>query len=199
MDNQTSNNKIFIYLLVVFFAVFVGSGLFLVMSNKKNATNEPAATTSAIPTKEVIIPTVEMSKGYINLKNDLVLNKLNSPANLTIVADSNSENITAFDTLVVFDPTAFDFVSAQSVDPNFKVYPYVKDNGLTLTVVKTGPSTVPSVFNNTQIVSLIFQPKKTGQFIFRVVPSVGKETTKFVNDQTKIIYPAVNEIKVTVN
>lgn len=197
MENN-NNRKIFTYLLVVFFAVFVGSGLFLVINNKKSATTEQAASTSSMQ-KIAVIPTVEMSNGYINLKNYLTSNKLSSPVSLNLVASSNGENITAFDTLISYDPLSFDFVKAESLDSNFKVYSYKYNNSLTLTVAKTGSSTIPSVFSDTKIVNLVFQPKKTGQFTFKVVPSVGKETTKFVNDQTKVIYPSLNEVKVTIN
>lgn len=186
MENNNNKNIILIYFLVIFFAVSVGSGIFLVMNNKKNTTDEQAVST-------------EMSKSYINLKNDLASNLLSSPVNLTIVANSNSENITAFDILVSYDQLSFDFIKAESLDPNFKLYSHKNDNSITLTVVKTGSGTTPSVFNNAEIINLVFRAKKTGQFTFKVIPSAGEEATKFVNNKTEVIYPSLNEIKITVN
>lgn len=198
MENNNGNNKIFIYLLVVFFAVFIGSGLFLFVTNKKNSINNQAAVTSMIKPSVGVAPTTVVSRGYIKFKPDLTTNKLSGPLNLTLTADSNGDNVTAFDILISYDPMAFEFVSAKSADPNFQVYPYVKDGGLDLTVVKTGSSATPSVFKDEDVVNLVFQPKKIGQSTFKVVPSIGKETTKFVNDKTEVIYPEMNSILITV-
>ena len=46
---------------------------------------------------------------------------------------------------------------------------------------------------------LNFKPKKSGEFDFAILNSFGKETTKFVNEKTEVIYPKVNKIKLTVN
>lgn len=199
MEDTQPNNRTSIYLLVVFFAVFVGSGLFLLTSNKKNPTSQPTAVTSIVQPTSVVVPTVAMTASYLNLKNNSTVYKLNSQVNLSLIANSNGNNVTAFDVLINFDPTTFDFVSAVSADPNFKVYPYLKGNGLTLTVAKIGSSTAPTIFSDVNVVNLVFKPKKIGTSAFKVAPSIGKETTKFVNDKTEVIYPAVNEISVMVN
>lgn len=195
MENTTptSNNKIFVYILALFFVVFVGSGVFLAIDNKKPEIKEQAVATN------IIVPTIAMTRGLINLKNDVVFYDLNTPINLGLVANSNGENITAFDTVISYDPVSIDFVSADSTDPNFKVYTYKKDNRLSLTVVKTGSSSVPSVFKGEEVVKLVFTPKAKGNFSFKVLPSFEKETTKFVNEKTEIINPGVNEIMVKVN
>jgi len=191
MEN-TPNNKIYVYILAIFFAVFVGSGVFLVMNNKKINNKEQAATT-------VITPTSMPTKGLINLKNNSTVNKVNSPVNLSLVADSNGENITAFDVVVSYDPVSMDFVKADSNNSSFKVYSYKKDNRLTLTVVKTGLSGEQSVFKGEEIIKLVFQPKAKGSFSFKILTSFEKETTKFVSEKTEVIYPGVNEIMVKVN
>ncbi len=192
MENNPKNN-IFVYILVIFFAVFVGSGVFLMMNNKKINNKEQAATTSNV------IPTTMPTKGFINLKNNSTINKVNNPLNLGLAVESNGENVTAFDVVVSYDPVSVAFVKADSSDKNFKVYSYKKDNRLTLTVVKTGLSSNPSVFKGEEIIKLVFNPKTKGNFSFKVLDSFEKETTKFVNEKTEIIYPGVNEIKITVN
>ena len=40
MENEAEKNKIFKYLLVVFFAVFIGTGIFLLISNKSKNPKE---------------------------------------------------------------------------------------------------------------------------------------------------------------
>ncbi|MEK7523113.1 MAG: hypothetical protein AAB569_06005, partial [Patescibacteria group bacterium] len=161
MENNPKNN-IFVYILVIFFAVFVGSGVFLMMNNKKINNKEQAATTSNV------IPTTMPTKGFINLKNNSTINKVNNPLNLGLAVESNGENVTAFDVVVSYDPVSVAFVKADSSDKNFKVYSYKKDNRLTLTVVKTGLSSNPSVFKGEEIIKLVFNPKTKGNFSFKV-------------------------------
>jgi len=195
MENK---NKIFTYLLVIFFAAFVGSGIFLLTSNKKTTSNEQAVSTSTIQQKNVIFPTPMPTKGFINLENNSAVNQVNNPVDLNLIADSNGENVTAFDTVISYDPVSFDFVKADSVNPDFKIYSYKKNNRLTLTVVKTGQNNI-MIFKGEAIVKLVFQPKAKGNFTFAVLSSYGQETTKFINEKTEAIYPGTNEVKVIVN
>lgn len=202
---KNKKNKIFIYFLVIFFAFFVGTSVFLVISNKKNpAKNQPqqASATYSIKEEKLNIPTTVPSRGLINLKltDTNVSNFVNGNlVNLTLTGDSDNEDVTAFDVLINFDPLAFDFVSAQSTLPLFKIYSFVKNNRLTLTVVKTSLDKIPTVFKETSLANLVFKSKKTGRYNFGILPSSGQETTKFVNTKTEIIYPSINSINVTVN
>ena len=169
------------------------------MNNKKTSNKERTAVTSIDKQNDVAVPTLALTKGLINLKSDFAINKINNPLNLSLVVDSNGEDVTAFDTIISYDPVSFDFVSSNLVNQDFKVYSYKKDNRLTLTVVKTGLSSNPSVFKGEEIIKLIFQPKAKGNFSFKVLTSFEKETTKFVNEKTEVIYPGVNEIRINCN
>jgi len=203
MENK--KNKIFIYFLVVFFAFFVGTSVFLVISNQKNPSkNQPqqASATYSIKEEKLVFPTAIPRRGLINLKltDTNVSNFVNgSLVNFTLIGDSDREDITAFDVLINFDPLAFDFVSAQSALPSFKIYSFVKNNRLTLTVVKISLDKIPTVFKETSLANLVFKSKKNGRYNFGILPSSGQETTKFVNTKTEIIYPSINSINVTVN
>ncbi|MDO9028772.1 MAG: hypothetical protein Q7U68_07975 [Candidatus Roizmanbacteria bacterium] len=204
MDNIQGKNKIFTYLLVVFFAIFIGTGIFLLIANKKTfSPNEQAASTSIIKEEKMIIPTAAPTRGFINLQLDNNLNIDNfvkgDLINLELLGDSDGENITGFDVLINYDPLTFDFIKAESKLSAFKVYSFIKNNRLTLTVVKTSQDKALTVFKGSSIVSLVFKSKKSGNFTFAILSSFGKETTKFVNDKTEVIYSATNEIKVTIN
>lgn len=192
-------NRIFIYLLVIFFAVFIGSGIFLFMNNKKTTSDQKTVSTSTVKQKNIAVPTFTLTNGFINLKNNSVDNKVSNPLDLNLTIDSNGENVTAFDTVISYDPVSFDFVKAESNDLSFKVYSYKKDNHLTLTVVKISQNNTETIFKDEEIVKLVFQPKAKGSFTFTILSSFEKETTKFVNEKTEVIYPGVNEIKVTIN
>ena len=198
MNIMNSNNRIYIYLLVIFFAVFVGTGVFLIVNNKKTLPKQKAVSTLTIKKRKIAVPTSMPTRGFINLKNNSAVNKINSPINLSLIADSDGENVTAFDTIVSYNLASFDFVKADSINQNFKIYSYKGNNSLTLTIVKTGQNST-TIFKGEAVARLVFQSKAKGNFTFAVLSSSGKETTKFVNDKTKIINPEVNQVKVTVN
>ena len=200
MDNIQEKNKIFIYLLVIFFAIFIGSGIFLLVNKKTANKEQQSVSTQTIKQEELLIPSEIPKKGLVNLKATgsgpyLLTDQLI----IDLFADSNGENVTAYDVLVKYEPLAFDFIKAVSLDQAFQVYSFKKDDRLTLTVVKTSQDQTPSVFVEKPVVRLSFKPKKSGEFDFAILNSFNKETTKFVNEKTEVIYPKVNKIKLTVN
>ncbi len=194
MENPQTNNKIFVYLLVGFFAVFIGTGIFLLVSNRPSIKQEAPATTSTIQQGQMVVPTAAPKRGEMKL----VLEKSGEQVLLNLLADSDKENVTAFDVLVGYNPLSVDFVSAVSLDPAFQVYSFTKSNHLTLTVVKTSQDSTESVFAGKPVIKLTFKPKKSGDFTFGVLSTSDKETSKFVNEKTEVIYPKVSEVSVTV-
>lgn len=198
MENQ-SNNKVFTYLLAIFFAIFVGSGIFLLMNNKKTTGNQEAVSNSTIQQQNLIIPSAAPTRGFINLENNSTVNTMANPVELNLLANSDTENITAFDTIVSFDPDGFDFVRVDSLGQDFKIYSYQEGNHLTFTVVKITDNSLETILTGQVVGRLVFQPKIKGNFTFSVLSSFGKGTTKFINEKTEVIYPALNEIKVAID
>jgi hypothetical protein len=173
------------------------------MNNKKTTGNEQAVSTATIKQENLALPTNAPKRGEMKL----VLSKQEEPVNLAInpylslnlVVNSDGENVTAFDTIISYDPDSFDFVRVDSLSQDFKIYPYQVGNRLTLTVVKITDNSLTTVLTGEVIGTIVFKPKVKGSFTFSGLSSFGKETTKFVNDKTEVIYPALNEVKVTVN
>lgn len=188
------------YLLVVFFAVFVGSGIFLLMSNKPTvqSENQEVATTSTVQQEKMIIPTLMPTTGSLKLMTETPEVTMEKDIDLNIVADSGGENISAYDVLVTYDPLAFEYVETVSLNNNFQAYSYKKDNRLTLTVVKTSQDLTPSIFKEEPVIKLTFKPKRIGQYSFGILSSYDRETTKFVNEKTEVVNPEVNEINLIV-
>lgn len=197
MENQENNkNKLFIYLLVVFFAIFVGSSIFLLINNKPKEKNQQQKTinTTTVNEENSMIEETKPTSGSLKLKADFSEVKIGEDVDIDILADSAGENISAYDVLLTYDPLAFEFIKAVSLDDNFQVYSYKKENRLTLTVVKTNKDPISSIFKENPVVKLIFKPKKVGQYSFEIISSYNQETTKFVNDKTEVINPEINKI-----
>lgn len=115
-----------------------------------------------------------------------------------IVADSGGENIVGWDLLVAYDPTAFDFIRAESNIDDFEIYTFKRSDYLSITAVKSLESEASSVFKNTIVASLVFQPKKTGQFAITLKDSLGKEKSNLINDKTQKINPQLNSLTLSI-
>jgi len=197
MENNQVNNKILVYLLVVFLAVFVGSGIFLVF-NKSSGEKKEAAATNTIKQEALVMPTVPVSEGRLVLKTNESEFSLNQPVIVNLLADSNKKNIVGYDLVIFYDKTGFDFISATSLLPDFQLYSYKKDSYVTFTAIQQAASTVKRVFKETPVASFTFQPKKAGSFIISLRNSYGKEKTDLVTDMTETIYPSLADLTLTV-
>ena len=138
-DSMQNKNKIFIYLLVVFFAVFIGTGLFLLLSGKSKAPSEKintvkidenVDTNSDFPVEDqnqgLVIPTVIPTSGSLTLVTNLPDNQMNvgDMVELKLVADSNGKNIVGYDVVMYYDSLAFDFDKALSMLPDYNIFTY---------------------------------------------------------------------------
>jgi len=188
------NKTIFVYLLVIFFAVFIGTSIFLILNNKKPLSEKETITTT------MIIPTVKPTQGSLNLKieNGEISLSRDKEIKIDLVADSNEKNIVGYDLVLSYDPLAFDFVKATSNLADFKIYSYKRDNYLSFLATKTLQSQTSSVFIQTKIASLVFKPIKTGKFSFSLKPLIGKDKTDLVTDKTEVINPKLNELEIEV-
>ena len=189
---ETKSKTIFVYLLVVFFAVFVGTGIFLKTSRTSTIKQE-------IPTSIPTPTSMTTNQGSLSLKlaNGTTVTK-NSEMQIDLIADSKESNISGYDLALSYDPLAFDFVKVTSNLADFKVYTYKKNNYLSLLGTKSLSSQASSVFTQTKIISLFFKPVKSGSYVFSLKPLVEESKTDLVTDKTEILNPVLNELKIDV-
>ena len=194
-ERNVAVKKIFVYLLVVFFAVFIGTSIFLVLNSKKpQLAKETITTTATVPT---VIPT----QGSFNLElsgNEKISLPTGKEVNIDLIADSNQKNIVGYDLVLSYDPLAFDFVKATSNLPNFKIYSYKKDSYLSFLATKNLQSQTSAVFTQTKIASLSFKPLKAGRYNFTLKSLMGQDKTDLVTDKTEVLNPKLNKLEVEV-
>jgi len=191
---ETNNSNIFKFILIVVFIVLVILGGVLIFKNNNKNQEKAVSTENISPT---VIPITK--RGFMNISEEISDIKIKNQVDLKLSVDSDGENVTAFDVLIAYDPTKVEYVTVNSLNPDFKAYTKDKEGNISLTVVKTNLNNVTSIFKGDDIIRLIFKPKTTGEIGFKILPSLGKETTKYVNEKTQIIYPNINEVSVSVN
>ena len=198
------NNKI-IYLLVVFFAIFVGTGLFLARQSKQNQPKNRAGVqtnnSATLKQENIVIPTAVPTVGSLSLTGDESYSFADNVV-VNLSANSNGENIVGYDVILYYDPTAFEFVTAESTLGDFTIYPKDYGNYLFLTSVKSVGSQAPTILGSniseTTIANLTFKPKKVGSYNFSLRQSAEKEKTNLVTDQTEVLSPALTDLAVEI-
>lgn len=207
MENG-NRNKTFMYLLLTFFAIFIATGLFVGLGNKKNpepAINGQAATSqepATLKQENMVIPTIKPTEGALAITADSPTATLSTPVSIKLSGNSNSKNIVGYDTVIFYDPLAFEFVEAKSELADFKIYSYNRGNYLMLTAVKSLDSKAPTVLGsgtgNEPMATISFKPKKTGKFNFSLKLSAEKDVTDLVTDQTEVLSPALSDMTVEI-
>jgi len=187
------SKTISIYLLVIFLAIFVGTGIFLIINNKNSASKGEVTTATSIPN-------VISTQGSLSLKlaSGSKVTK-NSEVQIDLLADSNEKNIAGYDLALSYDSSSFEFVKAVSNLADFKIYTYKRDGYLSFLATRSLQSQAPSVFVQSKIASLNFRPIKTGKFTFSLKPSMGKDKTDLVTDKTEVINPQLDDLEIIVD
>lgn len=190
------NNRFFTYLLVAFLAIFVGSGIFMLFSNKKTVNVTSKVVTKA---EDIITPKITMTEGFMKLTLDQLKTsyKKGEKVSINIEADSGEKNIVGYDVVFFYDPLAFEFVSVNSSISDYKIYSYKKGNYLTLTAVKNLSSALSPL--NSKIATLVFDSKKSGKYSFFLKAIYDSEKTDMVTDKTEILSPELNRVTIDIN
>jgi hypothetical protein len=225
MENDQEKNKIFKYLLVVFFAVFIGTGIFMLLSGRPKNPNEkistvrvtdtqkinnngvdfPEETTAIIPTAATVstvgatITTVPSSTS-MTLETDLPGGKMKvgDMIELSLFADSNGKNIVGYDVVMSYDSLAFDFLRGLSSLSDYHIYTYKKGHFFTITGLKTLQSSPSPMTKANKLATLTFEATKTGQFEFSLLSSNDKDKTDLITDKTEVLIPTLNKVVVEV-
>ena len=212
MENQEGNKKIFKYLLVVFFAVFVGTGLFLLMSNKSKISPEIISTVKVdFPEEDttvVVVPTVPSATenaattaaGSMTLETDLPDGqmKVGDMVEISLLADSGGKNIVGYDVVIYYDPLAFNFLRGLSKLSDYNIFTYKKGRYFTITGLKNLQSAPSPMTKANKLAALTFEATKAGKFEFELKQSNEKDKTDLITDKTEVLVPTLNQVMVDV-
>lgn len=224
-ENETEKNKIFKYLLVIFFAVFIGTGIFLLLSNKSKSSKQkissvridetqnansdgvefPEEPTAVIPTTAPATTTggtitLAPSETSMTLETDLPNGqmKVGDMVELSLFADSNGKNIVGYDVVLYYDSLNFDFLRGLTSLSDYHIYTYKKGHYFTITGLKTLQSAPSPMTKANKLATLTFEATKTGQFEFSLLSSNDKDKTDLITDKTEVLIPTLNKVTVEV-
>lgn len=198
MENYFNNHKTFIYLLVIFFALFIGTTIFIFMNSSPNKV-EKKEETNITEKRAETITSIVATEGTMTLETAKTdISSTDQEISIDVVVDSSGKNIAGYDLALNYDPIAFDFVSATSNLPDFKIYSYNRGDHISLLGTKTLQTQLSTVFSKTNIISLVFKPNKKGSFSFSLKSEIGKDKTDLVTDKTEILNPALSQMTVNV-
>lgn len=187
MEDQKQHLLLFKYSFILIFLLVLFSVVYLTQQKKSLEQEKSAASTKATQDSSKKT-TMFLSFLY---KSDQRFQK-EKAIDTYVVINSVGKEVVGFDALIQYDKTAFDFVDAISLMPDFKVKSLTRDTHVAITGILAPQSNTKPVLSDTAILKLSFMPKKAGIYNFSILPKVGQETTDIVDSKSRVEYPRVN-------
>ena len=205
MEEENKQKSMFpMYLLIIFLAIFVGTGAFMIVNRKDKNLNvnkeENTTVNKSIKQEGVVIPTSLPTQGSLSLRTSTTDSRFalkDGQVTVDLVGNSDSQNVGGYDVILTYDSLGLEFISATSALPDFKIYSYNKDSYMTFTGLQN-LSSQPSPFKDTKLATFVFRPTKIGTFNLSLRSSLDKYKTDFVTDKTEILSPALKDLTVGV-
>ncbi|NTU72964.1 hypothetical protein HGB07_02190 [Candidatus Roizmanbacteria bacterium] len=122
---------------------------------------------------------------------------VSSPLVLDISAQAKGVEIGGYDVLLAFDTKNFVVKEAKSLVSEFQVYSFPHEGYYSFTAARNLTSG-GIIFDGNPVLRVTLQPKKSGNYTFKLLPAVKKEKTKFTDRTAHIIVPNLSELQVAI-
>lgn len=194
--NKSSQNiLIFVMVLLLLAGVF----LFLFLNNNKekktNETNNNQINVSLAPT------IVKKKKGGLVLKltDGLTKKTLGQSFIVDVILNAPNGQITSYDLVLNFDKKLVELIQTTPAMAGFSFVPIDQVDGVVITAFKTPGSKFMNNTDEVKLLTLTFQTKAKGSATISIIKEKEKKTTKFVDNQSKVYYPEVNQLEMEIN
>ena len=111
--------------------------------------------------------------------------RVSQQSSVPILLQSYKRDVTGFDLIIQYDPTAVHFAGFTPMQTTYDVFPLEKDGLVTVTAVKKISTTGAAVFDTMKVGDLKFTPIKKGKTEITIVASNGKAKTQVVDAQSQ--------------
>jgi hypothetical protein len=177
-------------ILLIFFSLLLIAVLAFFLKNKN----------SQVEVVKKIAPTKTISPKEDNLSFSLPQSPLivNQPIEIKINGNFPDKDIVGFDVLLGYDDKNFDFVKAESLLTDFRLFSFKKEGMIRITAIKSPNAIAPTAFNNTAFVSISFLPKKIGSYRLEIIDKKDIFETFFADSNKRKIYPGLTNINIVV-
>lgn len=198
MEEETHRHikRLHIYILILTVSIFVLLWFFLSQQKSRVSQETPA------PTSEES-QILKENKGFLSLqtKDNQRTYPVGAPVVLQVLADSEEEDIVGFDVLLALenqDLQASDVSSVTSSLAGFRVVSKVQLGHLSVTAVQEPQNSTRQIFKNTVIAEIVITPRVTGTLKLSILPQADPESTKMVTAQTKVLFPEVKDLTISI-
>lgn len=139
-----------------------------------------------------------VKKGLMLAKSNTDTVQVGQSVVFTPTFNSDGKDVIGYDLLVTYDEDALTYNGATSLLPSFSIVPVVKDGLISVTGYKPPEVKTETVFKNSQVIRIVFTAKKAGKHSISVVPTSGKQTSKFVDPDLNKLYPRTSSVEIVV-
>ena len=197
VEQRQSPKKSFLVPFLIVLILIVAFEFVLLIKKDRNVPDAVSKSSQEAPQVKGISD--GSMEGYLKLSTDYKSNYIvGVPFTVTVKADSNGRGVVAFDTILQYDTSALTLSSISSTVNGFTATS-VDNEGYLLITSSTSPQVaVTPVFKDTSVLTITLVPKKTGNFTISLIEKVGKSSTKFIDNNTRIFLPSIGSVNVKV-
>ena len=145
-----------------------------------------------------VIPTIDATKPAIAFSGASETHAVDETFTVQLKANSQGADVNGYDLLLPYDKASMEIVSVKSTLPTFQIYQFDRGSYYSITGIKLLSAKGPTVFNNDPILEFTLKGKKKGTYYVEIMPERGKEVSKFVDKDVKIIKPQFQPVMVEI-
>lgn len=167
--------------IIITLSVMVGTYVVInsrLTTSRTNAVIPPTATPT--PTPRVYGASVQLKTGDLSLRQSI-----QNPLVVFVSANSQGSEVVGYDVTFTYPQKNLKFVRAESLVADFTIFPYEKDNMISLTGSKSLSSSKPDIFSGGNIIKLTFQPLEKGSATIELVDEYRKTKSQIVDPKSK--------------
>ena len=187
------------FLLPILIVLVLIVAVLSVLLFQKNRNLPSAASTSNVENEVIEAPVqTGIAEGVFGLSTASQSASIGVPIVIVLKADSNGRGVVGYDAIVQYDVTAFTLGEVKSTVAGFTAIASSRKNYLEVTSFKDSASTVAPVFKDTDILTVTLTPLKAGVFNVDLLDEIESSNTKYIDSETKVYVPQVDDLTVTV-
>jgi hypothetical protein len=188
------------FVLGLVVVALVGIAIFAMARNAPNSAagaggngNGPSA-----QQPERVIPTIDVTQPNLSFAAAAPQVQVGQEVTVSVNANSQGADINGYDLLFAYDKDLFEIVDAKSALDTFQIYQFDRGEYYAITGIKLLNVKEATPFAGGSILEMKIKPKKAGTIYLEVIPERGKETSKFVDKDVKIVKPQLQPIKLEI-